>query len=206
MSARGYSVSLATGCVAAGGTLGALVPPSIPLIFYALLTEQSIGILFVAAVVPALLAVLLYMITVTLYVRLVPGATPPQDRPRDDCRDRAGLQEGLGRRSCCWFSWSAASTAASIPKPKRRRSASAPPFCSRCSAARSRRTTIFQVMGETTATTAMIYLIISGVLTFSFFVGVTGLPQQMATLIDGVALPPIVIIVIILISISCWAR
>ncbi len=61
------------------------------------------------------------------------------------------------------------------------------------------RSTIFQVMGETTATTAMIYLIISGVLTFSFFVGVTGLPQQMASLIDGVSLPPIVIIIFILI-------
>jgi C4-dicarboxylate transporter DctM subunit len=59
--------------------------------------------------------------------------------------------------------------------------------------------TIFQVMGETTATTAMIYLIISGVLTFSFFVGVTGLPEQMASLIGGVALPSIVIIVVILI-------
>src|SRR5262245_57651335 len=64
MSARGYARGLAAGTVAAGGTLGALVPPSIPLVFYALMTESSIGKLFVAAVVPAVIAVALYLIAI----------------------------------------------------------------------------------------------------------------------------------------------
>jgi len=198
MSARGYSVGLATGCVAAGGTLGALVPPSIPLIFYALLTEQSIGILFVAAVVPAALAVCLYMITVMAYVRLVPNATPPKT-------GRAKLPELMGAFKKAWgailllvlvvggiYSGIYTETEAAAVGV-------GAAFLFALARGKITRNTIFQVMGETTATTAMIYLIISGVLTFSFFVGVTGLPQQMASLIEGVSLPSIMIIIFILI-------
>ena len=84
MRARGYSPALATGCCAAGGTLGPLVPPgSGPLIVFALLTEASIGQLFVASVGPAVLTILLYFVTVMLYVRVAPGSAP-------DARARAG--------------------------------------------------------------------------------------------------------------------
>src|SRR5262249_39357239 len=77
MRARGYSPALATGCCAAGGTLGPIVPPgSGPIIVFALLTEASIGQLFVASVGPAVLTILFYFATVMLYVRLAPGAAP----------------------------------------------------------------------------------------------------------------------------------
>src|SRR5262249_60778520 len=77
MEQRGYSPALATGVCAAGGTLGPLVPPgSGPLILFALLTEASIGQLFVASVGPAFLAVLLYFLTITAFVRLVPLSLP----------------------------------------------------------------------------------------------------------------------------------
>lgn len=76
MRAAGYSPSLATGTLAAGGTLGILIPPSIILVIYAIYTEQSVGALFVAAVIPGLIATIQYMIVVGLYARLVPGACP----------------------------------------------------------------------------------------------------------------------------------
>src|SRR5215470_10009887 len=77
MRSRGYSPALATGCCAAGGTLGPIVPPgSGPIIVYALLTEASIGQLFVASVGPAILTILFYFITVMLYVRIAPSAAP----------------------------------------------------------------------------------------------------------------------------------
>src|SRR5690606_24338434 len=53
---HGYSGALATGCLAAGGTLGILIPPSVVLVIYAILTEQNIAKLFVAAVIPGLMA------------------------------------------------------------------------------------------------------------------------------------------------------
>ena len=73
MKRLNYSDRLATGTLAAGGTMGILVPPSIMLIIYALLAEQSIIKLFTAAFIPGLIAAVGYMIAIAIYVRLVPG-------------------------------------------------------------------------------------------------------------------------------------
>ncbi|MEM8555531.1 MAG: TRAP transporter large permease [Pseudomonadota bacterium] len=74
MRRRGYSGSLSTGVLAAGGTLGILIPPSIILVIYAVLTEQNIVKLFAAALIPGLLAALGYVITVIVYVQISPKA------------------------------------------------------------------------------------------------------------------------------------
>ncbi|MEP7283513.1 MAG: TRAP transporter large permease [Rubrivivax sp.] len=81
MRRHGYSGRLATGTLAAGGTLGILVPPSVPLVIYAILAEQNIAKLFAAAMVPALLAVFGYVLAIAVYVRLVPGHAPEHDEP-----------------------------------------------------------------------------------------------------------------------------
>ena len=80
MRKRGYSDALSTGVLAAGGTLGILIPPSIILVIYAILTEQNIVKMFIAALVPGLLAALGYMLTVAVYVRLKPGSGPVAER------------------------------------------------------------------------------------------------------------------------------
>jgi tripartite ATP-independent transporter DctM subunit len=72
----GYSGSLATGALAAGGTLGIMIPPSVPLVIYAILTQESIGKLFMAAVVPGLIAMVGYMLVVKLIVTLQPESGP----------------------------------------------------------------------------------------------------------------------------------
>ncbi len=70
----GYSGALATGSLAAGGTLGILIPPSVILVIYAILTEQNIAKLFIAALVPGLLAAAGYLLAIAAYVRLFPEA------------------------------------------------------------------------------------------------------------------------------------
>jgi C4-dicarboxylate transporter DctM subunit len=70
----GYSGALSTACLAAGGTLGILIPPSVVLVIYAILTEQNIAKLFLAAFVPGILAAIGYAIVVSIYVRVVPGS------------------------------------------------------------------------------------------------------------------------------------
>ena len=80
MRKLGYSPALSTGTLAAGGTLGILIPPSVILVIYAVYTEQSIGALFIAAVIPGLIAMVQYMIVVNVYVRVVPGAAPRLER------------------------------------------------------------------------------------------------------------------------------
>ncbi len=69
---HGYSGALATGTLAAGGTLGILIPPSVILVIYAILTEQNIAKLFISAIIPGVLAAIGYMIAISIYVRLKP--------------------------------------------------------------------------------------------------------------------------------------
>jgi len=73
----GYAPALATGTIAAGGTLGILIPPSIVLIVYAIIVEANVVTLFAAALIPGVLAVLFFIATVAVYVRVVPRAGPP---------------------------------------------------------------------------------------------------------------------------------
>jgi tripartite ATP-independent transporter DctM subunit len=75
-----YSGSLATGALAAGGTLGIMIPPSVPLVIYAVLTQESIGKLFMAAIIPGILAVVGYMLVVRIVVTINPAAGPAGER------------------------------------------------------------------------------------------------------------------------------
>ena len=82
MRKHGYSGRIATGTLAAGGTLGIQLPPSIVLVIYAILTEQNISKLFAAAIVPGIIAMVGYMLAVAIYVRVAPGHAPEvEDAP-----------------------------------------------------------------------------------------------------------------------------
>ncbi len=92
MRRYGYPQSFATGVIAAGGTLGAMLPPSTVLAIYGIITEQDIGKLFIAGILPGLLAISMYIITVTLIGALRPGFLP--SRPRTPWPERwAALRE-----------------------------------------------------------------------------------------------------------------
>jgi len=80
MKRFGYSDELSAGSIAAGGTLGIMIPPSVPLVIYAILTQESIGKLFVAAVLPGIIAMLGYMLIVKIIVSLRPEAGPAGPR------------------------------------------------------------------------------------------------------------------------------
>src|SRR5690349_3121674 len=76
MRRHGYPQSFATGVIAAGGTLGAMLPPSTVLAVYAILTQQDLGKLFMAGIIPGLLAMLMYVLTIIIVVRVRPGWLP----------------------------------------------------------------------------------------------------------------------------------
>ena len=83
MLRHGYSPRLATGSVAVGGTLGSMIPPSIPFILFAVLAEQSVAKLLLAGIIPGLLTLLGYIVTINIWVRLRPG-----DAPTDEAHHR----------------------------------------------------------------------------------------------------------------------
>jgi tripartite ATP-independent transporter DctM subunit len=77
MRKRNYSMRLGTGCLAAGGTLGILIPPSVGFIFYAIVTEVSVGQLFIAGIVPGLLLTTLFIVTIWIGAKIYPEMAPP---------------------------------------------------------------------------------------------------------------------------------
>lgn len=79
MKKKGYNMRLATGALAAGGTLGILIPPSVGFIFYAIVTEESIGRLFIAGILPGILLTLLFLTTAFFIARRNPALAPPGD-------------------------------------------------------------------------------------------------------------------------------
>ena len=95
MRKQQYSPALATGCLAAGGTLGVLIPPSGALIVFGIIAEQSIGKLFMAAVIPGLSQALLYMLAIFVLCRWKPALAPAS--PRASWRERRLALFGLAR-------------------------------------------------------------------------------------------------------------
>ncbi|MEL6522365.1 MAG: TRAP transporter large permease [Pseudomonadota bacterium] len=76
MKAYDYSDKLAAGTIAAGGTLGIMIPPSVPLVIYGIIAEQDIGLLFIAGILPGMMLVLLFLLAVSIMVRIDPASAP----------------------------------------------------------------------------------------------------------------------------------
>jgi C4-dicarboxylate transporter, DctM subunit len=198
MRSRGYSPAFATGCCAAGGTLGALLPPaSGPLILFALLSEASIGQLFMAAIVPGFLAVVLYLLTAAIYVRVAPAAAPitidaEHDRIWPALRrcGPAALLFGTvlgGIYSGIFTATEAAAVGAFVS------------FLSALVRARLRGRAFLDVMADTTATTALIYGLIFGAQIFSFFVGVSSMTEAVTGFLGQLQWSPVAVMAVILI-------
>lgn len=192
MKKAGYAPGLATGSVAAGGTLGALVPPSGVIILFALLTEESIGALFVAAMIPAAVAIFLYFAAVFCVVRLNPNAAPAADAGQRGDMLRAlkgsfpviamffvvigGLYGGI-------FTATESAAVGAVSA-----------FLIALMRGRLSRNTILKVFSETTSTTAMIYALIFGGLMFSFFINIGGTPDTVSAWISSIDARPILIL------------
>lgn len=196
MRARGYSPDLATGCVAAGGTLGQLVPPSSAIVIYAILVEESIGRLFIAAVIPAIIATAFYMITVSLYIRFAKKSAPASERPTR-AKVWAALRQSWGVISLfgvviggIYGGIFTVNEAAAV--------GAGGAFLFALFRGKLHRDAIWEVMGETTQTTAMIYALILGAVTFSFFIGTTGLTGSVTNFIGGLDIHRVAIIFLIL--------
>ena len=80
MTALGYSKRLSAGCIAASGTLAAMIPPSVLMVIYAIITEQSVGVLLIAGLVPGVLTAVVYLIGIYIMVRRKPEIAPIPDK------------------------------------------------------------------------------------------------------------------------------
>lgn len=192
MQDRNYSPALAAGSIAAGGTLGQLVPPSSALILYAVMTEQSVGRLFMGAFVPGILAMLLYMATVVVWLIFHP----------DD--GRGGKWQGFRELAlAARGAWSVLLLLGVVlggiylgffTELEAGSVGAAGAFLIALARGRINRITFWETMGETTRTLAMMYSLIFGVTMLSFFFGISGVPQAFISFINGLGLPPMGVI------------
>jgi C4-dicarboxylate transporter, DctM subunit len=193
MRKHNYSPALATGALAAGGTLGVLIPPSGALIVFGIIAEQSIGKLFTAALVPGLTQALFYMVAIVVLCALRPELAPPTPRASWSERGRAlyGLLDvGLligGVISGLAFGWFTPTEAASVG------TLGALVLC----AARRKLNwpTLNEALKQTLRTTGMIYAVLIGAQIFSAFLSVSGLPARIAAAVGGMSGGPTVAVI-----------
>ncbi|MBC7323761.1 MAG: TRAP transporter large permease, partial [Moorella sp. (in: Bacteria)] len=187
----------ATASVAAGGALGVLIPPSVIFVVYGIATEQSIGKLFMAGILPGILLTLLYMATVWLITRRNPALGPPG--PRASAREvlsslREGLPEvlavfllSIGGLFAGWFTPTEAGAvgAAGI-------------LLVSLAGKRLTREGFTRSLRDTTRTTAMIMFLVAGATIFGRFIAVSRIPFELASWAGALPLPPFAVMVTIL--------
>ncbi|MDP3342193.1 TRAP transporter large permease subunit [Frigidibacter sp.] len=195
MAARNYSRSLAAGSVAAGGTLGQLVPPSTIIVLYALLTEESIGTLFIASIGPAVLTVLLYIAAIFISVSLKPSWAPAGTRP--SLRDMAASFLGAWKAILLIGAVIGGIYTGVFTEVEAASVGVIGAFIIGLLKGAIRRETIWTIMRETTTTVAMVYMLIFGAASFSFLMGISGLPDLLVTAMTSITQEPMLIIVMI---------
>ncbi|MFC5392116.1 TRAP transporter large permease [Bosea vestrisii] len=196
MLKAGYSPALAAGVVAAGGTLGILIPPSLILMIYGIIAQLSIIKLFAAALIPGLVLTGLYLLTVWLWVRLRPEAAPklPSESKAQAFRlvlsiwDVAALfLVTFGGIYLGWFSPTEAAAVGAFGALLL--------GLLRRGFARGDVATAFT---ETTRITANLVLIVLGSTIFSYFVVQTGMAQSVVKSIAAVGLPPLAVMLLLI--------
>ena len=196
MRRLGYSGALATASLAAGGTLGILIPPSVVLVIYAILTEQNIARMFAAAFIPGLLAAAGYLLAIAAYVRRRPLAGPAA--PRAGWRQRRhSLLQTLPALAVfllvvggIYLGWFTPTEAAAVGAGTLGVLA--------FSHGGMRLRGLMRCLLGTAETTGMIFLILLGAELYNAFLALTRMPQELAQLLAANALPPLLILLCIL--------
>jgi len=194
---RKYTPHFAAGCIAAGGTLGSLVPPSVILIIYAVMAEEFIITLFIAAIIPAIISIGAYFVAIMIYLRINPKAGPRGPRMSWSERFKTALR--------CWgvililvvvvggiyggvFTVTEAAAFGAVLS-----------FLFALGRGKLTKENFWEALTGTALSTAMIYVIIIGANIMTYFITVTHMPDNVITLISGLELPTFMILAILLV-------
>jgi len=192
----GYPGGLATATLAAGGTLGILIPPSIVLVIYAILTEQNIAKLFLAAFIPGLLAAAGYMITISIIMRLSPSAAQLRERVPYGDRFKAMVEVWpvllvfLLVVGGIYLGWFTPTEAAAV--------GAAGTGIIAWRVGGLSRSTFSDAILTTASNTGMIFIIVLGAGFFNAFLALTRVPQELSNFIVEFGFSPWTILIVIL--------
>jgi C4-dicarboxylate transporter DctM subunit len=191
-----YSGRLATAAIAAGGTLGILIPPSVPLVIYAILTEQNIAKLFMAAVIPGIVAMFGYWIVIAIMARVDPTSAPAGERASWRERIAAIIETWpvaliflivIGGIYGGYFTPTEAAAVGTL----------ATAFVAWRSGGLSKRGLLECIYGTSQAT-AMIFLILLGADIMNVFLALTQMPSELAKWVVGLGLSPLLVMFVII--------
>jgi tripartite ATP-independent transporter DctM subunit len=191
-----YDLKLTTGSIAAGGTIGILIPPSMGFILYGILTEESIGKLFMAGIIPGILEILFYIGTIFIMCRVNPSLGPAGPRVR--FREKVTSLRYTWAMLCLFIlviggiygGWFTPTEAGAIGA-----------FGAMLVSGLARKITRANFLAsilEAAETTAMIVIIIAGAFIFMRFMAVSRVPDMLATVISELPFPPLVILIFII--------
>ncbi len=192
----GYAGGFSTATLAAGGTLGILIPPSVVLVIYAILTEQNIAKLFLAAFIPGILAAIGYMLAISIYVRIYPERTGVKERVSYRERWRALIAVWpvllvfalvVGGIYLGWFT----------PTEGAAVGAFGTGVIAFANGGLNRHTLSESIL-STARSTAMIFFIVLGAGFYNGFLALTQVPQELALWVGGQGFNPLVVLIIIL--------
>ena len=182
-----YDPGFAAGTVAAGGSIGMMIPPSVVFIVYGVMTEQSIGKLFVAGIAPGLMIAALFLLTIWLLCTFRPGLAPAATVAtwRERFRSLFGVGEILALFALVmggmFAGWFTPTEAAAIGAAG---SVVLALFSRKCSFRM-----LATAMGETLRTSCMVMVIVAGATVFGHFLQITNVPTELAAWMAGLPLP-----------------
>ncbi|MBT3552060.1 MAG: TRAP transporter large permease [Rhodospirillaceae bacterium] len=198
MKRYNYDDSLATGAVAAGGTLGILIPPSTGMIIFAILTEQSIGRLFMAGVLPGLLLTALFLIAIYIVTRRRPEAGPPG--PKADLAQRlATLKQASAIVGIVAVTIGGIYLGVFTPVEAAGVGAFLTLVISFARGALDRQKLQFVIL-QTLQTTATVFMILIGAFVFIPFMALTQIPSNLVTFLVGLDVGQLGVLIIILVT------
>ncbi len=195
MRRYGYADSLSTGAIAAGGTLGILIPPSVPMVIFGILAEVDIGKLFIAGIVPGILLTLLFVVAVGVRTAINPEIGPPAEKLAWNARMHA-----LGR---VWgiivlFAIIIGGIYLGVFTPNEAAGiGAAGAFAFALFRRKLNWRSTFEALIESAITSGMIFIVTIGALVFANFITIAGLTTAMTDWINGLNATPIMIILAI---------
>src|SRR5207249_2698371 len=186
MRAFGYPQSFATGVIAAGGTLGIMIPPSTVLAVYGLITEQDVGKLFIAGVLPGVLAVAMYMMTITLIGWTRPKFLP--EGPRSSWKERLAALRDIWATLLLFAFVIGGLYGGLFTATEAAGAGAGGAFVIGVARGRLSPADIYRSLLETTRVTAAVFTVLIGAILFGYFLTVTQTPQKVTEFLTGLGL------------------
>jgi len=196
MRQHGYPQSFATGVIAAGGSLGIMIPPSTVLAVYGLITEQDIGKLFIAGIVPGLVAVAMYIATINLIAFARPHFLPKT--PRHSWAERLQALRDIWAVALLFVFIIGGLYAGMFTATEAAGMGATGAFIIAVARRRLSRADFWHCLVESLRTTAAVFTILIGALLFGYFLTITQTPQKVTEFLTGLGFGPYGVLVLIM--------